>query len=173
MSMTHYMELLAVNQPWNLLIFMAGPVVLAETLAISELFLLLGGGPRWLRPVNRAAGILAGLYFTLIVLYLVPAAVVPLTLSDGWRGPLDVVAVGAYLLGGVPLAVVALLDLGLLGRGWDAARRLRLHVAMVAAFLVVAHVAMVFGMLDPALAWTDPAAPVVGHDHADGHGGHH
>ena len=29
MNMTHYMELLAVNQPWNLLIFMAIPVVLA------------------------------------------------------------------------------------------------------------------------------------------------
>lgn len=28
--MTHYMGLLAVNQPWNLLLFMAIPVVLAE-----------------------------------------------------------------------------------------------------------------------------------------------
>ena len=40
MNMTHYMELLAVNQPWNLIIFMAIPVVLAETLAITELYLL-------------------------------------------------------------------------------------------------------------------------------------
>ena len=38
--MTHYMELLAVNQPWNLLIFMAVPIVLAETLAITEFYLL-------------------------------------------------------------------------------------------------------------------------------------
>ena len=30
MSMTQYMGLLAVNQPWNLLLFMAIPVVLAE-----------------------------------------------------------------------------------------------------------------------------------------------
>ena len=36
MNMTHYMELLSVNQPWNLLIFMGIPVVLAETLAITE-----------------------------------------------------------------------------------------------------------------------------------------
>ena len=28
MNMTHYMELLATNQPWNLIIFMAIPVVL-------------------------------------------------------------------------------------------------------------------------------------------------
>ena len=40
MNMTHYMELLASNQPWNLLIFMALPVVLAETVAITELYIL-------------------------------------------------------------------------------------------------------------------------------------
>lgn len=39
--MTHYMGLLAVRQPWNLLLFMALPVVLAETLAITELVMLL------------------------------------------------------------------------------------------------------------------------------------
>ena len=40
MNMTHYMELLASNQPWNLIIFMAIPVVLAETLAITEFYIL-------------------------------------------------------------------------------------------------------------------------------------
>ncbi len=40
MGMTHYMELLAVHQPRNLIIFMAIPVVLAETLAITELAIL-------------------------------------------------------------------------------------------------------------------------------------
>lgn len=40
MGMTHYMELLAVHQPRNLLLFMAVPVVLAETLAITELVIL-------------------------------------------------------------------------------------------------------------------------------------
>jgi hypothetical protein len=34
------MELLAVNQPWNLIIFMGIPIVLAETLAITELYIL-------------------------------------------------------------------------------------------------------------------------------------
>ena len=41
MPMTHYMGLLTVRQPWNLLLFMALPVVLAETLAITELVMLL------------------------------------------------------------------------------------------------------------------------------------
>lgn len=38
--MTHYMELLATNQPWNLILFMAIPVILAETIAVSELAIL-------------------------------------------------------------------------------------------------------------------------------------
>jgi hypothetical protein len=40
MNMTHYMELLSVNQPWNLLMFMATPIVLAETIAVTELYIL-------------------------------------------------------------------------------------------------------------------------------------
>lgn len=51
----------------------------------------------------------------------------------------------------------------LLGR--DETGRLRLHVAMVAVFLVVAHVAMTFGMLDPAVMGYSPKAPAsVQHD---------
>lgn len=38
MSMTHYMELLTTNQPWSLILFMAIPVILAETLAITKQF---------------------------------------------------------------------------------------------------------------------------------------
>lgn len=47
--MTHYMELLATNQPWNLISFMAIPVILAETTAVTELFLLFGRNttPSW------------------------------------------------------------------------------------------------------------------------------
>jgi hypothetical protein len=44
--MTHYMELLAVNQPWNLILFMAIPVTLAETIAITELAFQLRNIPR-------------------------------------------------------------------------------------------------------------------------------
>ena len=71
MNMTHYMELLATNQPWNLIIFMAIPVVLAETVAITELYILytrkLHG---WVRNLNRVAGIVVGLYFIGIIAYL-------------------------------------------------------------------------------------------------------
>jgi len=35
MSMTHYIELLTTNEPWNLILFMAIPVILAETIAVT------------------------------------------------------------------------------------------------------------------------------------------
>ena len=74
---------------------------------------------------------------------------VPLTSGGGWRGPADVIAVGAYLSGIVPLAGLALVDLRVVARSWTDGRRLMLHAGLVGLFLVVAHVAMIFGMLDP------------------------
>jgi len=64
------MELLATNQPWNLLIFMAIPIVLAETLAITELYLLSTRNySGWVNGLNRVAGITVGLYFIGVIVY--------------------------------------------------------------------------------------------------------
>jgi hypothetical protein len=159
-NMTHYMGLLAANQPWNLLLFMAVPVALAETVAVTELGLLFSPSlPRPWRLLNRYAGMVLGVYFLVVFGYLLAHAVVPLTSGGGWRGPADVIAVGAYLAGVVPLGGIAALELGLAGRSLDARGRQRLHAVFVGVFLVVAHVAMIAGMLDPAvLGWDAPAA---------------
>lgn len=152
MSMTHYMELLATNQPWNLLLFMAVPVILAETLAVSELAVLLSRGQSGtVRTVNRWSGILAGAAFAVIFVHLMLNAVIPITAAGEWRGPLDVIAVGFYLFGIVPLGGVALLELGVIGRGLQDKQRLGFHAALVGLFLITAHIAMIAGMLDPAL----------------------
>lgn len=159
MNMTHYMELLAQNQPWNLLLFMAVPVILAETVAITELFVLLERAKSGLLvTVNRTASMLGGVYFLGVFAYLMTTAVVPLTQSGQWRGPADVLAVGAYLAGVVPLVGMALLDARWVGRGLSENSRFKWHAAMVALFLVVAHVAMIFGMLDPTLMMDASAA---------------
>lgn len=164
-AMTHYMELLATNQPWNLLMFMAVPVILAETVAVTELVVLFNAGrvSAGVRALNRWAGLVGGVYFVGVFGYLLVHAVVPLTTGGGWRGPADVIAVGAYLSGVIPLFGIALLELGVLGKGRDETGRLKLHAALVGVFLVVAHLAMIFGMLDPTiLGW-----------HTPGHGGMH
>jgi hypothetical protein len=151
-TMTHYMELLATNQPWNLIIFMAIPVIFAEFIAVTELFILLGNGKnQQLRKWNKYAGIFIGIYFTGVFFYLLFNAVLPLTTGGGWRGFADVTAVGFYLLGIIPLGGLALMGLGVIGKQNDDHANLKLHATFVAMFLVVAHVAMIFGMLNPML----------------------
>lgn len=159
MNMTHYMGLLADNQPWNLILFMAIPVILAETIAILELYILFTRNYfGTAKQVSRIAGMIAGVYMIGVVGYLLVTAAIPLTQSGGWRGIGDVIAVGGYLLSALPLIAIGALEFGIIGRGKDADAKLKLHATFVAVFLVLAHVAMIFGMLEPSLlGWTpDP-----------------
>ncbi|MBB6175401.1 hypothetical protein HNQ82_000211 [Anoxybacillus tengchongensis] len=152
MSMTHYMELLAVNQPWNLILFMAIPVILAETVAITELVILFtrrfDGN---VRRLNKICSIIGGFYFLFVFIYLFISAVIPLTMNGEWRGWIDVIAVTFYLLGVIPLVGLSLLDLHIIGRSWSEEKKLKVHAIFVGIFLIVAHIAMIFGMLDPSL----------------------
>ncbi len=150
MIMTHYMELLAVNQPWNLIIFMAIPVILAETVAITELWILFTRKfTGKVRLINRVAGILSGFYFLGVFIYLMKNAFIPLTISGEWRGVADFIAVSFYLLGVVPLLGMALLELNIIIKNKTNEEKLKLHAIFVGLFLVVAHIAMIFGMLNP------------------------
>ena len=78
MYMTHYMELLTTTS--NLLIFMALPVVLAETAAITELILLFSKENRpKLKLVNKLSCLLGAAVFLLIDIYILKEVIVPLT----------------------------------------------------------------------------------------------
>jgi hypothetical protein len=169
MNMTHYMQLLADNQPWNLLLFMAIPVVLAETMAITELYLLytrrLNGVAH---QINRLAGITVGIYFIGVIAYLMKNAVLPLTASGEWRTIIDVVAVLSYLISGLPLIWIALQELNLVNKRLNTEEKLKVHAICVALFLVFGHVAMIAGMMDPGLLGYEGAV----HGHMDAPGGH-
>ena len=148
MNMTHYMELLATNQPWNLLIFMAIPVILAETLTATEFFVIFGklyDGP--LRQFNKIVGIALGFYFLGIFVYLTTQVVPHIV----WRGYSDIIAVGFYLSGVIFLFGIALLELGVIAKHTGKDAKMKLHFLLLIGFLVVAHIAMIFGMLNPAL----------------------
>lgn len=161
MNMTHYMELLASNQPWNLILFMAIPVVLAETLAITELYLLFTRAWNgWVRGLNRAAGLIVGLYFIGIIAYLLRTAVIPITQNGQWRTAIDVIAVGSYLIGGLPLIYIAAQELGLVQRQASTEDKFKTHALCVALFLVFGHIAMIAGMLDPSVLGYQAPAPV-------------
>ncbi len=148
--MTHYMELLAVNQPWNLILFMAIPVILAETIAITELYLLYTRQRVGLiKNLNKYSGISAGIYFFGVFIYLFINAVIPITQNNEWRGLIDIIAVNSYLLGVIPLMGITLLELGFIYKNKNDESKFKLHAIFVAIFLLVAHIAMIFGMLNP------------------------
>jgi hypothetical protein len=166
MNMTHYMELLATNQPWNLLIFMAIPIVLAETLAITELYLLSTRNyTGWVNSLNRMVGITVGLYFIGVIFYLMKTAVWPITQAGEWRTIIDMVAVGSYLIGGLPLIYIAFQELGWVNTKANDEVKRHAHAICVALFLVFGHIAMIAGMLDPSLLGYVPDGMSEMHNH--------
>jgi hypothetical protein len=146
------MGLLADNQPWNLILFMAIPVICAETIAVTELAILftrnLNGK---LRLVNKITSIFVGIYFTGVFIYLFLNAVIPVTSNGEWHGWIDVVAVGFYLFGIVPLLGMALLDLNIIYKNKSPEGKLKVHAFFVGMFLITAHIAMIAGMVDPSV----------------------
>ena len=114
-----------------------------------------------MRALNRACSVVVGIYFAGIFLYLIKSAVIPISESGSWRGIADVIAVSFYLLGVVPLLGLTLVDLNVIGRGRDAHGKMAIHAGFVALFLIVGHIAMIFGMMDPAVL----GAGVASHGH--------
>jgi hypothetical protein len=112
--------------------------------------------PRIQRPRADAQPLLqhrGGPYFTGVFLYLLRNAVIPITAESAWRGPADMIAVTFYLLGIVPLLGLTLVDLNIIGRERTLHGKMAIHAGFVALFLIVGHIAMIFGMLDPAVLY--------------------
>ena len=170
MSSTHYMDLLMQNSPWNLILFMAIPVVLAETIAITELLIpLLTQRAEFAKKVNRVCGVLAGVAFIGIILYLFPVVVLPIASNGEFRTWVDVVAIFSYLLAGIPMILLALLNLKLLFRRSEPKKRHIIRISLLAAFLVLSHIAMIFGMVDPSIAGYQPEKQSVEMNHSNHH----
>ena len=144
--MTHYMELLSLNQPYNLILYMVIPMGLAELLVAMEFFTMYhmdSGKNAGFKAVSKFVGIVLGVYFTALVIYFL-AKIYP---SIKWRGYADVIAIYSYLIGVIPLLGIALLELNLIYKK----AKLKLHFCLLIFFLIVGHVAMIFGMVDPTI----------------------
>jgi hypothetical protein len=139
---THYMGLLMANQPWNLLIFMVVPFVLVYGGLVPPKLGLVPSSVE--RPVTAVLAV----YYTAAAVYLIRYAAWPLTTGDGWRGPADWIAVLGYIATAVPILG---LTIATFTSASDRARNWWLY-----SVLVLAHVAMSFGMLAPSvLGWPD------------------
>ena len=91
----------------------------------------------------------SGFYFTGIFIYLFITVAIPLTTSGGWHTWVDVVAVGFYLSGVVFLLPIALMELGVIFKKKTLEEKMKIHFLLISGFLVVAHIAMIFGMVNP------------------------
>lgn len=124
--MTNYMELLATNSPWNLIVFMAIPVIVAEALVATEFYSMYLANKKntiW-RKANHLLGIFVGGYFAIVVIYLL-INVIP---SIEWRGIIDQIAVTCYLLGIVPLGAISLMELNVIGHKLEPQKRMKANI---------------------------------------------
>ena len=148
--MTHYMELLSLDQPYNLILYMVIPMGLAELLVAMEFFTMYhmdSSKNAGFKAVSKFVGIVLGVYFTALVIYFL-AKIYP---TIKWRGYADVIAIYSYLIGVIPLLGIALLELNLIYKNASQKAKLKLHFCLLIFFLIVGHVAMIFGMVDPTI----------------------
>ena len=148
--MTHYMELLSLDQPYNLILYMVIPMGLAELLVAMEFFTMYhmdSGKNANFKAVSKFVGIVLGVYFTALVIYFL-AKIYP---TIKWRGYADVIAIYSYLIGVIPLLGITLLELNLIYKNASQKAKLKLHFCLLIFFLIVGHVAMIFGMVDPTI----------------------
>lgn len=150
MQMSHFMQLLGANHPWNLIIFMAIPMLMIETIAITEFYLIFNRKTSGtVKLINKFCSIFFGFYFTGISIYLMFNAVIPVTLTGGWLGWVDAATVIINVTGMLFMLPLALLELGLIYKKKSADQKLKVHFILVSGFLIIGHVAMVLGMVDP------------------------
>ena len=157
------MELIMTNQPFNLIFFMAIPVILAESLVVTEFYCLWriqSTSGIW-HGLNRLFGIVIGIYFAAVFIYFALNVLPDLQ----WRGTLDKIAVMSYLIGVVPLMGITLLELGLVGKNLNDKLRRQVHFLLLTGFLVVSHIAMIFGMTEPQISEMPISHEHIHHDH--------
>lgn len=150
MIMTHYMELLSLHQPWNLIIFMLVPMVLAETILASGIFTLFykGGRSQTWQKISHVATIILGIFFVCVTIYL-GVSYIP---TIQWRGPIDYIAVWSYVLAVISSILLLAQEFGFMNKNASNEKKTMHHVVLMILFVVFTHFAMVFGMADPQLA---------------------
>lgn len=150
MVMTHYMELLSLHEPWFLILFMLVPMVLAETILASDVLSLIYRDRRSAKwdSLKHICGLILGIFFIIVTVYIVSSYVPTIQ----WRGPIDYISIWAYVLGVIPAVLVLLQELGVIFKGPDETSKLKKHLGLMILFVLLTHLAMVFGMADPQLA---------------------
>lgn len=156
MLMTQYMSLLMANSPYNLIFFMVVPMVIAETIAITEIVLLFSSKPLLkVHSLNSICTFISGIVMLVLGFLFIKELVLPANEQNLWKGWIDYASALLFMVAVVPLVLMSLLQVNLIFRKANKRTKLAVKIVLLSIYLVTSHAAMVFGMLDPALGMTD------------------
>ena len=156
MLMTQYMSLLMANSPYNLIFFMVVPMVIAETIAITEIVLPFSSKPLLkVHSLNSICTFISGIVMLVLVFLFIKELVLPANEQNLWKGWIDYASALLFMVAVVPLVLMSLLQVNLIFRKANKRTKMAVKIVLLSIYLVTSHAAMVFGMLDPALGMTD------------------
>ena len=156
MLMTQYMSLLMANSPYNLIFFMVVPMVIAETIAITEIILLFSSKPLLkVHSLNSICTFISGIVMLVLGFLFIKWLVLPANEQNLWKGWIDYASALLFMVAVVPLVLMSLLQINLIFRKANKRTKMAVKIVLLSIYLVTSHAAMVFGMLDPALGMTD------------------
>lgn len=156
MLMTQYMSLLMANSPYNLIFFMVVPMVIAETIAITEIVLLFSSKPLLkVHSLNSICTFISGIVMLVLVFLFIKWLVLPANEQNLWKGWIDYASALLFMAAVIPLVLMSLLQVNLIFRKANKRTKMAVKIVLLSIYLVTSHAAMVFGMLDPALGMTD------------------
>lgn len=150
------MSLLMANSPYNLIFFMVVPMVIAETIAITEIVLLFSSKPLLkVHSLNSICTFISGIVMLVLVFLFIKELVLPANEQNLWKGWIDYASALLFMVAVVPLVLMSLLQVNLIFRKANNRTKMAVKIVLLSIYLVTSHAAMVFGMLDPALGMTD------------------
>lgn len=156
MLMTQYMSLLMANSPYNLIFFMVVPMVIAETIAITEIILLFSSKPLLkVHSLNSICTFISGIVMLVLGFLFIKWLVLPANEQNLWKGWIDYASALLFMAAVIPLVLMSLLQVNLIFRKVNKRTKMAVKIVLLSIYLVTSHAAMVFGMLDPALGLTD------------------
>ena len=156
MLMTQYMSLLMANSPYNLIFFMVVPMVIAETIAITEIVLLFSSKPLLkVHSLNSICTFISGIVMLVLGFLFIKGLVLPANEQNLWKGWIDYASALLFMAAVIPLVLMSLQQVNLIFRKANKRTKMAVKIVLLSIYLVTSHAAMVFGMLDPALGMTD------------------
>lgn len=156
MLMTQYMSLLMANSPYNLIFFMVVPMVIAETIAITEIVLLFSSKPLLkVHSLNSICTFISGIVMLVLGFLFIKWLVLPANEQNLWKGWIDYASALLFMAAVIPLVLMSLLQVNLIFRKANKRTKMAVKIVLLSIYLVTSHAAMVFGILDPALGMTD------------------